>query len=91
MTLPQDKKNLCGYGRFTLPEDHPFTPICVLEHDAAYEAYLNGFPTRPLSEADSAMFTAMLGVARERRSLSLRAQAYAFYGITTIFRLMFRS
>lgn len=91
MTLPEDSQNLCGYGPFTLPLDHPFTPICQGLHDPAYDAYLKGFPTRPLSVADKAMLSGMLGIAKEKDSLGLTIQAYAYYGLTTVFRWIFRN
>jgi len=84
-------KMLCGYGAFELPEDHPFTPVCKYSHDPAYLDWLNGISARPLEQADKAMLSAFLKIAKEKKSFKLKVQAYVFYGLTTAFRLAFRS
>lgn len=87
----QEEDNRCGYRAFSLPKTHPFYPICALSHDPAYQNYLDGFPGRPLAEADKAMLNGFLDIAKEKDSLRLHMEAYVFYGLTTIFRWVFRS
>lgn len=89
--MTKKDKSLCGYGIFTLPDDHPFTPVCRLSHDPAYRDWLNGISARPLEQADKAMLSALLKIAKEKRSIKLRLQAYMFYSLTTAFRLVFRT
>lgn len=90
MGLKPDPEIGCGYGAFKLPNDHPFLPLCV-QHDAAYQAHLDGFNHRPLADADKAFLSAALGIAKERKSIALRLQAYLYYGLITAFRNLFRS
>lgn len=90
MNLPEDEQIACGYKAFTLPLDHPFTPICKM-HDDAYSQWLHGFTNRDLADVDKALLHGMLGIANEEESLRLRLQAYVYYGLVTAFRLMFRS
>lgn len=85
--LPKDTRRLCGYGLATLPPEHPFTVMCEA-HDDAYEQALNGFPHRPLADADRAFLSGTLGIAGSNPLLI--AQAYAFFALITIFRLAFR-
>lgn len=90
MSLKEDKEIGCGYGAFKLPDDHPFTPLCI-QHDLSYSAHINGFPHRPLADADKAFLSAALGIAKERKSVSLRIQALLYYALITAFRSLFRS
>lgn len=93
MGLKKDKEVGCGYGAFKLPPEHPFSGPhgpCTM-HDSAYESHLDGFPHRPLADADKAFLSAALGIAREKKSLSLRIQAYLYYSLITAFRKLFRS
>lgn len=90
MTLKQDPEIGCGYGAFKLPSDHPFSPLCR-QHDLAYGAHIDGFPHRPLADADKAFLSAALGIAKEKKSVSLRIQAFLYFSLITAFRKLFRS
>jgi len=71
----------------TLGENHPFTVVCRLEHDANYDAMKQGFPTRPVAEVDRAAFTAWWGIAQREKSLLLKTQALIFYPIIRVYSL----
>lgn len=83
MPLPNDPKIRCGYSRFSLPEDHPFTPACKI-HDEAFEHKLI---SRNL--ADTHLLKDMLRIARARQSFKLEIQAYIFYGLARVFGKLF--
>ena len=83
-----DKKNRCGVFPFSLPEQHPFTPICKM-HDQVFVAKEQGFPTGGRKRVDIALLSGMLGVAKERKSLSLKMQAYLYYGLARTFGKIF--
>lgn len=85
--LPKDVRKVCGYGDASFPPDHPFTAMCD-SHDDAYESALDGFPHRPLAEADKVFLRGCLGIAGKNPFLI--AQAYLCYALITVFRLTFR-
>lgn len=85
--LPEDQVDRCGYGVFSLPSDHPFTPACKI-HDGMYECYFLGWPI-DLKASDKELLKNMLEIAGS--SWKLKAEAYLFYGLATVFRKVFRS
>jgi len=87
-TFENDPNEVCGYGIFSLPADHPFEPACQA-HDRIYESRDSGFKPRTRSEADSALLASMLRIAEERKSVKLKMQAYALYGIARAFGALF--
>lgn len=88
--MKKEDDGLCGIAPFTLPPDHPFREGCR-NHDRLYLDYLRNFPTRSLGDADKMFLSYMLGVAREKGSIVLKMQAYAFYSLITAFRLVART
>jgi hypothetical protein len=61
--LPVDPSPNCGYGPFSLPEDHPFTRACVL-HDAAYLEAHKQQNDHSLDHEDAALFYRWTMIAR---------------------------
>lgn len=53
--FPSDPNPVCGYGPFSLPEDHPFTRACVL-HDHEFQLAEQGLTEKTLAEADAELF-----------------------------------
>ena len=88
MTLPNDPEEQCGYGAFSLPKDHPFLVSCKM-HDRLFESRDSGFKTLTRKQADKALLDSMLKIARERKSFSLRLQAYAYYALARAFGGLF--
>jgi len=85
------EEGLMGWGPFTLSANHPFALGAKLLHDPVYQAYLDGkATTAELIRADIAYYKYMKSVAKERKSLSLRIQAHAFYVLIKAFRLIVR-
>lgn len=86
--LPEDPNDVCGYWRLSLPESHPFTVVCREMHDPAFEAAQKGFKTRTFGEVNRAMFKAFWGIAKDRKSFSLKVQAVLFTAIAIPFGLL---
>lgn len=87
--LPEDQNNLCGYGPFSLPADHPFTRACVL-HDYEFDLKHKGEATDGgRATADKMLLKRMLDIAKAEDSVQLKFEAYAFYGIARVFGGLF--
>lgn len=82
--MPADEKDICGVTPFSLPEDHPFTPICR-SHDQIFISRENGFPTGSRKRADKALLSGMLGIAKRENKLGLKVQAYCYYALARVF------
>jgi len=81
--------DVCGYGPFSLPPDHPFTPACRL-HDWDYElSDAPGRQTKTRDEVDRELLRRMLLIAKANNSIRLRAEAYVFYGLARTFGALF--
>jgi hypothetical protein len=86
--LPEDETERLGWGPFSLPAGHPFQPAAQM-HDRIFESREKGFRTMSRDAADSALLASMLRIAEERKSASLKAQAYVFYGLARMFGGLF--
>jgi hypothetical protein len=84
MTLPDDPIERGGYWIFSLPTSHPFQPAFVL-HDRAYKAKELGTLKASRKTVDKALLKNMLMIAKERKSLRLKAEAYLYYRIARAF------
>lgn len=82
--MSADDRDICGITPFSLPEGHKFTAACMA-HDRLYKSREEGFPTLTRAQADKALLRSMLKIAKEEKSLSLKAQAYAYYGLARVF------
>jgi len=84
--LPEDPLVRCGWGPFSLPESHPFTPACAL-HDNFFELKDKGQRVPSRKQVDDLFLDKMLGIAGG--NLWLKAQAYTMYGIARAFGGLF--
>ena len=82
--LPEDKEIGCGYWKFKLRANHPFTPACQW-HDDIFEAKEQGKTTYSRNRADKGFLNAMLKIAAERKSRWLKIQAYVLWGLARTF------
>lgn len=62
------------------PDTHPFYQAALV-HDEHYELMYAGKSDLTLKQVDDAFLSSMLEIARKRKSLKLKAQAYLFYYI----------
>lgn len=85
--FPDDPIERCGYSKISLPKDHPFQPACEM-HDRLFLSRELGFKTLTRKEADRALLRSMLIIARERKSASLKAQAYLYYAFVRVFGVL---
>lgn len=83
MPLPEDPIDRCGYAIFSLPSSHEFSEACSV-HD---ETFLRKGISRNL--ADTRLLKDMLKIAKDKKSLKLKLQAYIFYGIARTFGKLF--
>ena len=86
--LPEDPNNVCGYGPFSLPAEHPFTRACIL-HDYEFDLKHKGEVTEGRRSADKMLLKRMLEIANAEDSMRLKFEAYAFYGLARVFGGLF--
>lgn len=67
--LPDDPKPGCGYLRFKLPLDHPFTPACNL-HDYEFGLNDSNQAEHTLDETDVMLFNRWALIAKNQPTVN---------------------